>query len=122
MRLSAAHYVNDDKGPTWSNSYIWPVLRRHVNNCRPSRTLFELVKPGGVASVLKLCYGYLKNVALAVAGRLDRHFTELWEVGHIKFSSIATLRHLFSEAGFQDIYFARVVRIPPVAKSNMVPT
>ena len=36
-------------------------------------------------------HGYLKNLALAVSGRMDRHFTALHVGGHIKFFSIETL-------------------------------
>jgi fructose-1,6-bisphosphatase/inositol monophosphatase family enzyme len=62
-------------------------------------------------------HGYWKNLALALAGKLDNHFTALWDHGHIKFWSIATLRHLLQEAGFQSIAFHRVGRIPLLAKS-----
>ena len=48
---------------------------------------------------------------------MDRHFTALWEHGHIKFWSIATLAELLREAGFKDVRFLRVGRIPALAKS-----
>jgi 2-polyprenyl-6-hydroxyphenyl methylase/3-demethylubiquinone-9 3-methyltransferase len=48
---------------------------------------------------------------------MDMHFTALWEDGHIKFWSIETLSTLLREAGFRDIRFLRVGRIPPLAKS-----
>lgn len=53
-----------------------------------ARTLFDLLEPGGVAVVSTPYHGYLKNVALAVSGKLKSHFTELWDGGHIKFFSI----------------------------------
>ena len=62
-------------------------------------------------------HGYLKNLALAVVGKWDRHLTALWPGGHVKFFSIATLRTLLLEAGFNDIRFIRVGRLPPLAKS-----
>lgn len=82
-----------------------------------ARTLFDLVEPSGVAIVSTPYHGYVKNVALALTGRLDKHFTALWDGGHIKFFSIATLRQLLTDAGFQDIRLVRVGRIPPLAKS-----
>lgn len=50
-----------------------------------ARTLFDLVEPGGTAIVTRPSHGYLKNLALAVSGKMDRHFTALWDHGHIKF-------------------------------------
>jgi 2-polyprenyl-6-hydroxyphenyl methylase/3-demethylubiquinone-9 3-methyltransferase len=82
-----------------------------------ARVLYSLLAPSGTAIVSTPYHGYLKNVALAVTGKLDGHFSALWDGGHIKFFSIATLRQLLSEAGLQDIRFARVGRIPPLAKS-----
>lgn len=82
-----------------------------------ARTLFDLVKPGGTAIVSTPYHGYLKNLALAVSGHMDRHFTALWDHGHIKFWSIPTLTTLLTEAGFRDIRFLRVGRIPALAKS-----
>jgi 2-polyprenyl-6-hydroxyphenyl methylase/3-demethylubiquinone-9 3-methyltransferase len=48
---------------------------------------------------------------------MDRHYTALWDHGHIKFWSIPTLTTLLTEAGFQTIRFHRVGRIPALAKS-----
>ena len=80
-------------------------------------TLYSLVEPGGVAVVSTPYHGYWKNLALAVSGGMDRHFTALWDHGHIKFWSIKTLRTLLEEAGFKGIRFLRVGRIPALAKS-----
>ena len=80
-------------------------------------TLFSLVRPGGLAIVSTPYHGYLKNVGLALSGKLDSHFTALWDEGHIKFWSIPTLQKLLIEAGFSGISFQRVGRIPVFAKS-----
>jgi 2-polyprenyl-6-hydroxyphenyl methylase/3-demethylubiquinone-9 3-methyltransferase len=82
-----------------------------------ARTLFDLVEPGGTAIISTPYHGYLKNLAMAVTGKMDSHFTALWDHGHIKFWSIPTLTTLLLEAGFSDIQFLRVGRIPPLAKS-----
>lgn len=82
-----------------------------------ARTLFDLLEPGGTAIVSTPYHGYLKNLALALTGTMDRHFTALWDHGHIKFWSIPTLTTLLTEAGFRDIRFLRVGRIPALAKS-----
>jgi 2-polyprenyl-6-hydroxyphenyl methylase/3-demethylubiquinone-9 3-methyltransferase len=80
-------------------------------------TLFDLVEPGGTAIVSTPYHGYWKNLALALSGAMDRHFTALWDHGHIKFWSIATLSQLLTEAGFVGLRFYRVGRIPPLAKA-----
>lgn len=82
-----------------------------------AQTLFDLVEPGGTAIVSTPYHGYLKNLTLALAGKLDSHFTALWDNGHIKFWSIATLKTLLTEAGFDTVRFRGVGRVPPLAKS-----
>ena len=54
---------------------------------------------------------------LALTGKMDDHFTALWDHGHIKFWSMKTLSTLLEETGFRDVDFRRVGRIPPLAKS-----
>ena len=80
-------------------------------------TLFDLVAQGGTAIVSTPYHGYLKNLALALSGKMDNHFTALWDYGHIKFWSVKTLTCLLKEAGFNEIAFRKVGRIPSLAKS-----
>lgn len=82
-----------------------------------ARTLFDLVEPSGTAIVSTPYHGYWKNLAMALTDRLDHHFTVLWDHGHIKFWSMATLSQLLQEAGFHSITFRRVGRVPALAKS-----
>lgn len=82
-----------------------------------AKTLFDLVEPGGTAMISTPYHGYLKNLALALSGKMDRHFTALWDHGHIKFWSIPTLTTLLIDAGFDSVYFHRVGRVPAFAKS-----
>lgn len=84
---------------------------------RFARCLFDLLEPGGTAIVSTPYHGYWKNVAIALAGGFDRHVNPLWEGGHIKFWSTATLTDLLIRAGFTRPVFHRVGRIPPFAKS-----
>lgn len=87
-----------------------------------ARTVFDLLSGGGVAVLSTPYHGYWKNLALAVSGRLDAHFTALWDHGHIKFWSTATLGELLREAGFVDVRFERVGRMPALAKSMIAVT
>jgi 2-polyprenyl-6-hydroxyphenyl methylase/3-demethylubiquinone-9 3-methyltransferase len=80
-------------------------------------TLYSLLERKGMAVVSTPYHGYLKNLALAATGKMDAHFTALWDHGHIKFWSERTLKALLEEAGFRDIQFKRVGRIPALAKS-----
>jgi 2-polyprenyl-3-methyl-5-hydroxy-6-metoxy-1,4-benzoquinol methylase len=82
-----------------------------------ARTFYNLIADGGLGVLSTPYHGYWKNLALAVAGKWDDHLTALWEGGHIKFFSIATLGKLLAESGFNDVRFVRVGRIPPLAKS-----
>lgn len=82
-----------------------------------AKTLYELVESSGTAIISTPYHGYWKNLALALTGRMDAHFTALWDHGHIKFWSMKTLSALLLEAGFKEISFMRVGRIPALAKS-----
>ena len=82
-----------------------------------ARTAYSLLSPGGTAIISTPYHGYWKNLALALSGKMDRHFTALWDHGQIKFWSVATLGELLREAGFVDLRFERVGRVPTLAKS-----
>jgi 2-polyprenyl-6-hydroxyphenyl methylase/3-demethylubiquinone-9 3-methyltransferase len=82
-----------------------------------ARTLFDLTEAGGTSIVSTPYHGYAKNLVMALTGKLDKHFTVLWDHGHIKFWSIRTLTQLLEEVGFRDIRFKRAGRIPSLAKS-----
>ena len=80
-------------------------------------TLFSILEPNGRAIVSTPYHGYWKNLALAVTGKKGSHFTALWYHGHIKFWSVKTLGELLREAGFTDIRFELVGRVPLLAKA-----
>jgi len=84
---------------------------------RYAATVFSLLEPGGIAIISTPYHGYWKNLAMAVSGKMDAHFTALWDHGHIKFWSIKTLSALLGEAGFVELRFGRVGRVPALAKS-----
>jgi len=88
--------------------------RMLVKNCS------AFLKPGGRLIISTPYHGYLKNLALAVTGRMDSHFTALWDYGHIKFWSKRTLTRLLEEAGLEIDQFLSAGRVPYLWKSMVV--
>ena len=88
------------------------------------RLLFERAKealrPGGVFIVTTPYHGFLKNLALALTNKFDTHWHPLRDYGHVKFFSRETLSQLFSEQALTVERFARVGRIPALAKSMIL--
>lgn len=80
----------------------------------------QLVEPGGTLIISTPYHSYIKNLALAVSGKMDGHYTALWDNGHIKFWSRKTLTTLLEEQGFRVLEFDRVGRIKPLAKSMII--
>jgi 2-polyprenyl-6-hydroxyphenyl methylase/3-demethylubiquinone-9 3-methyltransferase len=93
-----------------------------IEHCPSAREFMHsfasLLAPGGVGLISTPYHGYLKNLAVVALGGFDRHFNPLWEGGHLKFFTEATLRELFTETGFARQEFHRIGRIPPLAKST----
>lgn len=76
-----------------------------------------LQKSAGEVIISTPYHGYLKNLALAVTGSMDGHFTVLWDGGHIKFWSRRTLTALLRESGFEVSKFRGSGRLPYLWKS-----
>jgi 2-polyprenyl-3-methyl-5-hydroxy-6-metoxy-1,4-benzoquinol methylase len=84
------------------------------------RDIFSCLKPGGTVIIVTPYYGYLKNLALAVTGKLDGHLHSLWEGRYLHFFSIPMITQVLGDVGFVDIEVARVGRIPALAKVMVV--
>jgi 2-polyprenyl-3-methyl-5-hydroxy-6-metoxy-1,4-benzoquinol methylase len=85
-----------------------------------AKACFDLLEEDGTAIISTPYHGYRKNLGLALTNKMDAHFTALWDGGHIKFWSLQTMTALLEEAGFEDLAFYRVGRIPALAKSMIV--
>lgn len=81
---------------------------------------FDALRPDGTLIVTTPYHGYLKNLALSLADKWDRHHDPLWYGGHIKFWSKRTLSKLLTDAGFEVIGFEGVGRISYIWKSMII--
>ena len=89
---------------------------------RPSDLLeaaFSLLKPGGHILIGTPYHGYLKNLAIAISGHMDSHYSVLHDGGHIKFFSVRTLSQLLISHSFKDLSFSYYGRAPWLWK-NMI--
>jgi 2-polyprenyl-3-methyl-5-hydroxy-6-metoxy-1,4-benzoquinol methylase len=80
---------------------------------------YSLLKPGGHVLLGTPYHGYLKNLALAVSGRMDSHYSVLHDGGHIKFFSVKTLSQLMTAHSFERLTFTFYGRAPWLWK-NMI--
>ena len=80
-----------------------------------------LLRHGGGQLIISTPYhGYLKNLALALTGKMDSHFTALWDGGHVKFFSKKTLALLVEEQGFIVHSIQGAGRIPLLWKTMVL--
>ena len=77
------------------------------------------LKPGGRLIISTPYHGYLKNLVLAITGKMDKHFTVLWDNGHVKFFSVSTITKLLENEGYTDIEFRFAGRFPYLWKSML---
>jgi 2-polyprenyl-3-methyl-5-hydroxy-6-metoxy-1,4-benzoquinol methylase len=104
----------------FSGVYSLEVIEHVYAPREMMRTVWNLLSAGGVFVLSTPYHGYWKNLALAVAGKMDFHFTALWDHGHIKFWSVDTLNQLLSEQGFTVVSVDRLGRIPCLAKTMVM--
>jgi 2-polyprenyl-3-methyl-5-hydroxy-6-metoxy-1,4-benzoquinol methylase len=93
------------------------VIEHVYHPRRLIQNAFRLLKPSGHFIISTPYHGYLKNVIIALSGRMDDHVTALWDGGHIKFWSTETLSILLRETGFTNLKFIGIGRLPYVWKS-----
>lgn len=58
------------------------------------------LKKGGHLVITAPYHGYLKNIAIALLNKWDKHHTTDWEGGHIRFFSKKTLSEMLIKNGF----------------------
>ena len=79
-----------------------------------------VLKKDGYLVVSTPYHGYLKNLALSLLDKWDKHHTVLWHGGHIKFWSKKTLTELLEQNGFKVMQFYGVGRFPYLWKSMVI--
>lgn len=77
----------------------------------------KYLKREGLLLISTPYHGYLKNLAISLLNKWDNHFSVSWDVGHIKFFSVSTLRKMLVREGFNDISFRFSGRLPAFWKS-----
>jgi 2-polyprenyl-3-methyl-5-hydroxy-6-metoxy-1,4-benzoquinol methylase len=79
-----------------------------------------VLRKHGLLIVSTPYHGYLKNLAIAITNSWDRHHDPLWNGGHIKFWSRASLSKLISQSGFHEVEFVGAGRVPYLWKSMIM--
>lgn len=80
----------------------------------------QIVREGSFLVISTPYHGYLKNLALSVFNKWDKHHTPLWHGGHIKFWSRKTLTQLLEANGFRVTEFHGAGRLPWLWKSMIL--
>ena len=80
----------------------------------------KIVNKDGYLIVSTPYHGYIKNLALSVFNKWDKHHTALWHGGHIKFWSRKTLTQLLEQNGFKAVGFYGTGRLPWIWKSMII--
>ena len=83
------------------------------------RAAKKCLKPNGHLIITTPYHGYLKNIVLALSGKLDQHFTVLWDGGHVKFFSVATMMAILQSEDFTSFKFNFAGRFPYFWKSML---
>jgi 2-polyprenyl-3-methyl-5-hydroxy-6-metoxy-1,4-benzoquinol methylase len=125
VRIECAS-VYDDLAHTFGADWDIVVSTEVIEHLYSPRAFVQRVKgllaPGGHLILSTPYHGYLKNLVMAAAGKLDAHFTALWDGGHIKFWSQRTLQTLLVEQGFGPCTLLGAGRLPYLWKSMVVTT
>ncbi len=113
--------IESELGPNIGGDFDLVIATEVIEHLPAPRTLLRaglrLLRPGGRMIISTPYHGYLKNLALSIAGAWDWHFKVDWDGGHIKFFSPKTLGKMALECGFESVEFAYAGRAPWLWKS-----
>ena len=80
----------------------------------------QVLKRNGSLIISTPYHGWLKNTLISLCNKWDDHHNPMYDGGHIKFWSYATMSHLLEEGGFSLNRFVGAGRIPLLWKSMIV--
>lgn len=84
------------------------------------QNIHQWLKKGGYLILTTPYHGYLKNIAISLFNKFDKHFNPLWEGGHIKFFTKKTLYALLRNSGFIPEKFIGIGRVSFLWKCMMI--
>jgi 2-polyprenyl-3-methyl-5-hydroxy-6-metoxy-1,4-benzoquinol methylase len=85
------------------------------------KKLFLALRPGGTLILATPYHGYVKNLAMALTGSLERHLdTTSWAGTYLHFFTPSSISKLLEQSGFFNISVMRAGRIPPLVKSMVL--
>ena len=115
--------IDSELGASIGNNFDLVISSDVIEHLYRPASLLEaantLLKPRGTLILGTPYHGYVKNLVLALTGKMDAHFSVLHDGGHIKFFSVKTLTEVISNSGFTDLRFAFYGRAPMLWK-NMI--
>jgi 2-polyprenyl-6-hydroxyphenyl methylase/3-demethylubiquinone-9 3-methyltransferase len=112
--------LQEKYGDNWDVVVSTEVIEHLFDPRKFMSNIYNILREEGWLIITTPYHGYLKNLSLAITGKLDNHYTALWDGGHIKFWSKRTLTQLLSEAGFDEITFYGAGRLPWFWKSMVM--
>ncbi|WP_269540396.1 class I SAM-dependent methyltransferase [Cerasicoccus fimbriatus] len=101
-------------------AYSTEVIEHLFNPRALPRFAAAKLAPGGQLLLTTPYHGWLKNVAISVLNKWDKHHTVLWDGGHVKFWSRQTLTQLLEEEGFAVTDFRGCGRAPYLWESMIL--
>lgn len=116
--------VGDKLPDEWNSNFDTVVCLEVIEHLFNPDDLIDTVrytlKKDGIVIISTPYHGYLKNLALAIAGKWDFHHHPQRVGGHIKFWSKDTLADIFERNGFSQISFEGAGRFPFLWKSMVM--
>lgn len=124
LRLEVASIYDSNIVERWKGPVDGIVSLEVVEHLIDPKAFFaqshRLLREEGRLIVSTPYHGYWKNLALVILGKWDRHHGVDWEGGHIKFFSWGSLSEMARNAGFRNLRFIGVGRIPYLWKSMIL--
>jgi 2-polyprenyl-3-methyl-5-hydroxy-6-metoxy-1,4-benzoquinol methylase len=116
--------VYDDPAGIAESGFDLAVSTEVIEHLYKPAALLQLaaakLKEDGLLVLSTPYHGYLKNLAISLAGGWDRHHAPLSDGGHIKFWSRATLTALLEKNGFRVLQFRGAGRWPWLWKAMIL--